>query len=75
MHRCFISNPMRYVWFQMVEEELMQEISEEEKTKVWDDAAETVKTYHDELVRRWQVAMDSLLVYVSSLSMLLVTKP
>lgn len=57
---------MRYVWFQMVEEELMQEISEEEKTKVWDDAAETVKTYHDELVRRWQVAMDSLLVYVSS---------
>lgn len=49
----------------MVEEELLQGISEEEKTKVWNDATESVKTYHDELVQRWQVAMDSLLVHVS----------
>ncbi|KAM5538441.1 hypothetical protein V8D89_007774 [Ganoderma adspersum] len=55
----------------MVEEELVQEISEEEKVKVWNDAAETVKTYHDELVQGWQVAMDSLLVYAGLFSAVL----
>ncbi|KAI1797257.1 hypothetical protein LXA43DRAFT_404059 [Ganoderma leucocontextum] len=55
----------------VVEEELLQEISDEEKTKVWNEAAETVKTYHDELVQRWQVAMDSLLVFAGLFSAVL----
>lgn len=49
----------------MVKEELKQEFSEEERAKLWNEAARVVKTYHDELVEQWQKAMDSVLVYVS----------
>lgn len=35
---------------------------------MWNEAAAAVKSYHDELVRRWQAEMDSLLVYVRATS-------
>ena len=33
---------------------------------MWTEAAEAVKTFHDDLLRRWKEEMDTLLVYVSS---------
>lgn len=32
---------------------------------MWQDAAEAVKEFHDEMIERWQKEMDSLLVFVS----------
>ncbi len=49
---------------QEVKQELNEELSEEEKSKVWSDAAETVNTYYDELVGRWEDEIYTLLVYV-----------
>ncbi|KAM5533779.1 hypothetical protein V8D89_012554 [Ganoderma adspersum] len=51
-----------------IEAERIPEFTEEEKAKVWKDAANAVQTYHDELVEQWQKAMDTLLVYVSIFS-------
>ncbi len=36
------------------------------KADYWSDAAEAVKSYHDELVDGWKEDMDTLLVYVGS---------
>lgn len=49
---------------QEVKQESNENFSEEEKVKVWSDAAETVNTYYDELVGRWEDEIDTLLVYV-----------
>ena len=32
---------------------------------MWQNAAEAVKEFHDEMIERWQKEMDSLLVFVS----------
>ena len=50
--------------------QIEDEFSDEEKEAVWNEAAAAVKSYHDELVRRWQAEMDSLLVYVRTTSCL-----
>ncbi len=50
---------------QEIRAELSAEFTKEEKEKVWTEAAEAVKTYHEDLVRRWKEEMDTLLVYVS----------
>lgn len=49
---------------QEVKQESNEDFSEEENFKVWLDAAETVNTYYDELVGRWEDEIDTLLVYV-----------
>ena len=48
--------------------ELQEEFSEEQKSQVWQNAAEAVKEFHDEMIDRWQKEMDSLLVFVSILA-------
>ena len=50
---------------QAIKEQLKQEFTEEERAKAWHEAAQVVKTCHDELVEQWQKAMDTVLVYVS----------
>ena len=45
---------------------MYSEFTKEQKEKVWTEAAEAVKTFHDDLLRRWKEEMDTLLVYVSS---------
>ncbi len=52
--------------------ELSAEFTKEEKEKVWTEAAEAVKTYHEDLVRRWKEEMDTLLVYVSVAAVIVV---
>ncbi len=47
-----------------MKQEFNEEFSEEENLKVWLDAAETVNTYYDELVGRWEDEIATLLVYV-----------
>lgn len=37
----------------------------DEKTKAWSETAEIVKTYSDEMVKRWNAEIDTYLVYVS----------
>ncbi|TFK86209.1 hypothetical protein K466DRAFT_493268, partial [Polyporus arcularius HHB13444] len=37
----------------------------------WTEAAEAVKTYHEDLVRRWKEEMDTLLVYAGLFSAVL----
>ncbi|PIL23291.1 hypothetical protein GSI_14601 [Ganoderma sinense ZZ0214-1] len=51
--------------------ELQEEFSEEQKAQVWQNAAEAVKEFHDEMIDRWQKEMDSLLVFAGLLSAVL----
>ena len=46
-------------------EERQKDFTEEEKKNAWDETANVVKTYSDELVDRWNKEIDTLLVYVS----------
>lgn len=50
---------------QVIKEEFMKEFPEEVKAKVWEESGEAMRTHYDEMVGRWQAAMDSVLVYVS----------
>ena len=50
---------------QAIREELSKEFSNEQKEKVWTDAAEVVKQSYDQLLGRWKEEIDTLLVYVS----------
>ena len=43
---------------------MTERYSEEDSSNAWQEAAESVKTYHDELVTGWKEEMDNLLVYV-----------
>lgn len=36
----------------------------DEKAKAWSETAEIVKTYSDEMVKRWNAEIDTYLVYV-----------
>lgn len=36
----------------------------DEKAKAWSDTAEIVKSYSDEMVKRWNAEIDTYLVYV-----------
>ncbi|KAI0760439.1 hypothetical protein C8Q74DRAFT_1208479, partial [Fomes fomentarius] len=56
---------------QEVKNELLNEFSEQQRSQVWSDAAEAVKTYHDELLHRWKEEMDTLLVYAGLFSAVL----
>ncbi|KAI1783248.1 hypothetical protein LXA43DRAFT_1134034, partial [Ganoderma leucocontextum] len=56
---------------QELRKELQEEFSEEEKAQVWQNAAEAVKEFHDEMIERWQKEMDSLLVFAGLLSAVL----
>ncbi|KAI0718800.1 hypothetical protein C8T65DRAFT_638167 [Cerioporus squamosus] len=56
---------------QEIREELYNEYTPEQKEKAWAEASEAVKTYHDELVRRWKEEMDALLVYAGLFSAVL----
>ena len=49
---------------QELREELCTEYDEEHRARAWTAAADAVKTYHDELINRWNQEMDTLLVYV-----------
>ena len=49
---------------QEIREELAKEFTTEQKDKAWTEAAEAVKTYYDDLLRRWKEELDTLLVYV-----------
>ena len=42
------------------------EFTEEERRDAWKVVDEAVKNYSDEMVQRWIVEMDTLLVYVCS---------
>ena len=53
---------------QAFREELEKQYTQDEKEEVWSEAAEAVKTYHEEMVAAWDKEMDTLLVYVSSRS-------
>ena len=46
------------------------DFTEEEKKKAWDETAQRVKEYSDELVERWNKEIDTLLVYVCVVSVL-----
>ena len=48
----------------------MGEFTNEQREKVWTEATEAVRIYHDELVKQWKEEMDTLLVYVSSIHIL-----
>ena len=50
---------------QAIREELSKEFSNEQKEKVWTEAAEAVKQSYNQLLGRWKEEMDTLLVYVS----------
>ncbi len=50
---------------QAFREELEKQHTQDEKEQVWSEAAEAVKTYHEEMVAAWDKEMDTLLVYVS----------
>ncbi|RPD69457.1 hypothetical protein L226DRAFT_616851 [Lentinus tigrinus ALCF2SS1-7] len=52
-------------------EELCEEYDEEQRAKAWTAAAHAVKTYHDELIDRWNKEMDTLLVYAGLFSAVL----
>ncbi|PIL23224.1 hypothetical protein GSI_14533 [Ganoderma sinense ZZ0214-1] len=54
-----------------VEEQLKEEFTDEQRAEAWNKAAQAVKTHHDELVERWQRAMDSILVYAGLFSAVL----
>ena len=54
---------------QNVQGELRAEFTKTQREKVWTEASEAVKTYHDGLVCRWKEEMDTLLVYVSAVSL------
>ena len=49
---------------QAFREELEKQYTQDEKEEVWSEAAEAVKTYHEEMVAAWDKEMDTLLVYV-----------
>ncbi|RDX45106.1 hypothetical protein OH76DRAFT_1408377 [Lentinus brumalis] len=51
--------------------ELSAEFTKEEKERVWTEASAAVKTYHEDLVRRWKEEMDTLLVYAGLFSAVL----
>ena len=40
--------------------------SDEEKARAWSQTADVVKTYSDEMVKRWNMEIDALLVFVST---------
>ncbi|RPD61518.1 hypothetical protein L227DRAFT_546481 [Lentinus tigrinus ALCF2SS1-6] len=46
-----------------IREELSKEFPDEQKEKVWTEAAEAVKASYDQLLARWKEEMDTLLVY------------
>ncbi|RPD58371.1 hypothetical protein L227DRAFT_654762 [Lentinus tigrinus ALCF2SS1-6] len=46
-----------------IREELSKEFTDEQKAKVWTEAAEAVKASYDQLLDRWKEEMDTLLVY------------
>lgn len=50
---------------QAIREELSKEFTNEQKEKVWTEAAGAVKLSYDQLLGRWKEEMDTLLVYVS----------
>ncbi|TFK93341.1 hypothetical protein K466DRAFT_478823, partial [Polyporus arcularius HHB13444] len=52
-------------------EELCEEYDEDHRAKAWTNAADAVKTYHDELINRWNKEMDTLLVYAGLFSAVL----
>ncbi|KAI0760436.1 hypothetical protein C8Q74DRAFT_1296310 [Fomes fomentarius] len=54
-----------------IKTELEERFSEEEKAEVWSEAAETVKKYYEELLKRWKEEMDTLLVYAGLFSAIL----
>ncbi|KAI0760437.1 hypothetical protein C8Q74DRAFT_1359163 [Fomes fomentarius] len=56
---------------QELKKDLMKEFTEEERSDMWTELAETVKTYHHELVARWKEEMDTLLVYAGLFSAIL----
>ena len=50
---------------QELRKELEEEFTADQKAKVWADAAGVVQRHHEQLIARWNVEMDTLLVYVS----------
>ncbi|PIL23266.1 hypothetical protein GSI_14576 [Ganoderma sinense ZZ0214-1] len=52
-------------------EELEKQYTQDEKEQVWSEAAEAVKTYHEEMVTAWDREMDTLLVYAGLFSAVL----
>ncbi|KAI0794304.1 hypothetical protein C8Q74DRAFT_568815, partial [Fomes fomentarius] len=52
-------------------QELLEEFGDEERAKVLSDAAEAVRIYYEELVRRWKEEIDTLLVYTGLFSAIL----
>ena len=56
-------------------DEVSQRYSDSERTAAWAHSAEIVKTYNDELVNRWKEEMDTLLVYVRTISLNLSLSP
>ena len=52
---------------QAVREEWDKQYTQDHRDHVWSEAAEAVRTYHDEMVAAWDKEMDTLLVYVSVL--------
>ncbi|KAL1942619.1 hypothetical protein VTO73DRAFT_4859 [Trametes versicolor] len=47
--------------------------TQEEKTKVWSDAAGMVQTYSDEMIKRWKEEIDTYLVFAGLFSAVLTT--
>ena len=53
---------------QAIREELSKEFTNEQKEKVWTEAAGAVKLSYDQLLGRWKEEMDTLFVYVSAVA-------
>ena len=49
---------------QELRDQLKALYTEEEKTRAWAETTGIVKTYSDEMIRRWKEEIDTLLVYV-----------
>ena len=64
---CALANGMTWTHPQELHEEIVNEFNDDQRARAWSDASETVKTYHDEMINRWNQEMDTLLVYVSLL--------
>ncbi|KAI1782980.1 hypothetical protein LXA43DRAFT_1136078 [Ganoderma leucocontextum] len=56
---------------QAFREETEKQYTQDEKEQVWSEAAEAVKTYHEEMVAAWDKEMDTLLVYAGLFSAVL----
>ncbi|KAI0716569.1 hypothetical protein C8Q76DRAFT_724895 [Earliella scabrosa] len=61
----------RFATPEEVEKFLKEKFSEDEKTRVWSEVAEVVRTHYDELVSRWKEELDTLLVYAGLFSAVL----